>query len=764
MKKDQSINDCTFRISLKKLENFSIFFCTFNFMGKYILFIVILLCGVNLFAKNLPAEESKNVAIYWDASFSQKDKNISKELEFLDVFFKDHPNVKVKLVIVNSKLVTDEHIEIKSSDWSSLKQKLSDVNYDSALDLDLINTKITADFLLFFTDGHGYLGEFKKNLYSPRIYTISSTPKINKKFLYETSFYSLGYHINLQELDANSGVKVITENKKMIRLEFVTNKNTDSQKKYIEGVVKDDIDVLPGINVLVQGKNRGTITDKNGNYKIAVEPGDVLVFSSANKEEVIAKVNTDDNFIDINMNDKVTSLEAAIVKSKVRKERKMVDVGMRKVDEKSVGYAVQTVEVDDQIDLGQEIAGKFTGVKLYSQSSLNNVIIRTRKTFLGSTEPAVFIDDVPTGGNLDILDSYNVESVKVLKGFAATNLYGSVGVNGIILITTKGGKKLSGRNKEKEQKNKNIPVKIFTSPLLVSDGPESNFITLFKKESDYNKAYKMYLNKREFHKDNVTFFVECSDYFFDNNKKDIGIQILSNLIELFPNNTSVLKVLAFNLEKRELFDRAQKVYQRIIDVSPLQSQIYLDLANNYSNEKQYQKSVDLFNKVAKNKVKAIESFNGLQNQIENDFKYLLSKRNQKWRLRNVDQKFFMLPKYDLRVVTEWSHPVVEFEMQYINPKKQYFVLSHTMNKDKKTIDHELTYKYTSDEYIIANTEKGDWYLNIKLPNDYIPNIKEPKFLKIKLYAKFGSAEEKLQTHIINLDRITQNRIFTSFKI
>ncbi|WP_299217488.1 carboxypeptidase-like regulatory domain-containing protein [uncultured Aquimarina sp.] len=733
-------------------------------MGKYIIIIVTLLFSANLTAKNLPTEDSKNVAIYWDASLSQKSKSISKELEFLDVFFKEYPNTKVKLVIVNSKLLTDENIEIKSSDWSLLKQKLSDVNYDGALDLGLINTKITADFLLFFTDGQGYFGKFKKNLYSPKIFTISNTPKINKKFLYETSFYSLGYHINLQELDTNSGVKVITENKKMIRLEFITNKNTDSQKKYIEGTVTDGIDVLPDINVLVQGKNRGTITDQSGNYKIVVEPGDVLVFSSTNKEKLIAQIDPEDNFIDIKMTDKVTSLEAAIVKSKVRKERKMVDVGMRKVDEKSLGYAVQTVEIDDQIDLGQSMAGKFTGVKLWNQSSLNDVLIRTRKTFLGSSQPVIFMDGTPIGGDFDFIESNNVESIKVLKGLAATNLYGSVGVNGIILITTKGGKKLSGRIEEKQSKDEKIPVKMFKSPLLVSDGPESDFITLFKKESDYNKAYEMYLNIQEFNKDNVTFFVECSDYFFDNNQKDKGIQILSNLIELFPNNTSVLKVLAFNLEKRELFDRAQKVYQRIIDVSPLQSQIYLDLANNYSNEKQYQQSVDLFKKIAKNKVKAIESFSGLQNQIENDFKHLLSKRNQKWRIKNIDQKFFMLPKYDLRVVTEWSHPVVEFEMQYINPRKEYVVLSHTMEKDEKIINHELTNRYTSDEYIIANAEEGVWYLNIKLPDDYTPNIKEPKFLKIKLYTKFGSAEEKLQTHIINIDRITKNRIFTSFKL
>ncbi len=732
-------------------------------MGKYII-IAALLFSINLTAKKLSVEEFQNVTIYWDASLSQKSKDVTKEFEFLDTFFKEYPNTKVKLVIANTKLLTDEYVDIKSSNWNLLKQKLSDVNYDGTLDLSLIDTKITADILLFFTDGHGHLGKLKKNLYSPRIITISSTPKINKKFLYETSFYSLGYHINLQELDVNSGVKVIKENTKMMRLEFVTDKNTNSERKYIEGVVTDDTDVLPDVNILIQGKNRGTITDQNGSYKIAVEPGDVLIFSSTNKEKVIAKVNPEDNFIDINMTDKITSLDAAIIKSKVPKERKMVNVGLRKVDENSVGYATQTAAIDEQFNLGQSVAGKFAGVQLGSQSSLNDILIRTRTSFLGSSQPAVIIDGVPTGGNLDFLESHNVESIKVLKGLAATNLYGTIGVNGVVLITTKGGKALPGKIPEKKQEDEKVTYKTFKSAFVVSDTPASDFVTLFKKEPDYDKAYKVYLNMREFNKDNVTFFVECADYFFDNDQKDKGIQILSNLVELFPNNTSILKVLIFNLEKRELVDHAQKIYQRIIDISPSQSQVYLDLANSYYTGKKYQKSIDLFKMITKNKVNEIESFNGLGSQIDNDFRHLLSKRNQKWKVKNIDQMFFTLPKYDLRVVTEWSHPVVEFEMQYINPKKEYVVLSHTMEKDEETINNELTNRYTSDEYILTNTEKGEWYLNIKLPNEYTPNIKDPKFLKIKLYTNFGTSEEKLQTHILNLDRIATNRIFTSFRL
>ncbi|MBW1297396.1 carboxypeptidase-like regulatory domain-containing protein [Aquimarina litoralis] len=736
-------------------------------MGKYIIIIVTLLCSVNLAANHLITnEESKKLTIYWDASFSQKDKNIAKEFQFLEAFFKVYPNTTVNLVVVNSKALANENVEIKSADWSTLKQKINTIQYDGTLDLSLVNTKVKADFLFFFTDGKSYFGELERNLYSPKIYTISSTPDINKKFLHETSFFSLGYHIDLQQMDADSGVKAIKENKRMIRLEFVTNENTNSQKKYIEGIVTDGTDVLPNVNIVVEGKNRGTITDQNGGYKITVDPGDVLIFSSADKEKVTAKISPEDNFVDIKMTDNVNNLDAVIIKSKVEKEREKVYVGLRKEDKNALGYSVQSTDVDDPINLGQALAGKFAGVKILDQSNLNNIRIRTQKTILGDSEPQVYIDDVPVGDQLDLrlLDSYNIKSVRVLKGFAATNLYGSVGVNGIILITTKGGKRITDDYKEDKSKEEKIPTKVFTAPLIVSNAPISNFVTLFKKESDYDKAYEVYLRMRDFNKDNVTFFVECADYFFDNNQQDKGILILSNLIELFPNNTSVLKILAFNLEKRELFDHARKTYQRIVDVSPLMSQAYLDLANNYASEKQYQKSVDLFKKITKNKISEIESFRGLKSQIENDFKHLLSKRNQKWRTNHIDQKYFTLPKYDLRVVTEWSHPIVEFEMQYIDPKKQYAVLSHTMEKDKETINRELASKYTSDEYIITNTDKGDWYLNIKLPNNYKPNIKAPKFLKVKLYTKFGTPQEKLQTHLINIDRIVKNRIFTSFKL
>ncbi|GAA4274752.1 TonB-dependent receptor plug domain-containing protein [Aquimarina gracilis] len=747
-------------------------------------YLTVLFC---LFLVNLIIANTSNIpekiAIYWDASLSQKDKDTNKEFEFLDAFFKKHPNVDSKLLVFNTKMLVNETVSIRSSDWSLVKEKLKAIKYEGTLDYSLINTKIDEKLLLLFTDGQGYFGKYKRNLYGPKIITISSAKKIDKKFLHETSFYSLGYHVNLYESKVSEALQAIENDTRLPKLEFVTTGTNTTNKNYIQGVVTSQTDVLSNVNVLVEGKNRGTITDESGRYKIAAQSGDVLVFSSVNKKQAVVVVENNEEFIDVVLTDKVNELEPAILKSKAKDKRQMIEIDGRLVNKDAIGYSIQSIGTDeispDEVDLGQAMAGKISGVQMGTNQDPGQMVIRGMSSYLLTNHPTIIIDGTPLPrsdlgvvaigqpkfgkADYDFIDPNIIKSITVLKGLAATNRYGQLGNKGVVIIKTKLGNFGSFSSTEEESKDPaDVEYETFKRPLVVAKNRKSEYATMLQQKTNFDEAYAAYLNMRDFNIDNVSFFVECADYFFDNDQKEKGIQILSNLIELFPDNTSVLKILAFNLEKRGMFDLSGKVYNRIITLSPSQSQAYLDLANNYFQEQKFPESLKLFKKITRNKVSKISTFNGLRPQIENDFKSILSHRNQQWNVRNIDSYFFMLPKYDLRVVTEWSHPAVEFEMQYINPKKQYFTLSHTKEKNEKTINQELKEGFTSEEYILSNIDEGEWFMNIKVPKGYKPDVKNPKFLKVKVFTNFGSSEQKVQTHLINLDRISSEKIFCSF--
>ncbi len=721
-----------------------------------------------------------DVVLYWDASLSQKDKDIDKEFQFLDAYFTTYPNCNVDLVIFNTRILNNANFKIKSSDWGSLKELLNKVEYHGGSDFGLITTEVSKDMLLLFTDGKENFKRFQASLYSPRIITVSSKLDIDKKFLHETAFYNRGYYVDLLEADTNSAIKAIHTKITMPRLEFIEDKNVKPSENYVQGIVTDEYgNAIPNVSITVHKKGRTTLTDQQGEYKILADLGDLLAYSMLGRKKIVVQVERE-NTINVEMPPVVNELDPAIVSSKKEIDSEMSTIGQLNVSKRSLGYAVQTIDADaiqgeTKMNLGESIAGKFAGVKMGGNAGkldAGQMIIRGMNSIKLGNHPFFIVDGIPLPPsdkwektNYDFLDTNNLEEITILKGLAATNQYGSIGRNGVVLITTKLSKNTLFPKKEEDgDKTPEIAHKIFEGPLAIHKEDSSGFVPILQKTSNPDLAYQKYFELLPHNKNNISFYVECADYFFSLSNTEIGLEILSNLAELFPTDTSVLKILAFYLEKHGLYNQAGDVYEKIIALLPSFSQTYLDQATNLFYEKEYQKSVNLFNDITKNRIEAAVSFDGIKSQIANEFKNILRNRNQHWNVKGVASNYFTAPRYPLRVVTEWSHPQTEFSLQFINAKKQYFTRTHNRIDNKQQLNQELLEGFTSDEFVSTDIESGVWYLNVITPKGYQPNLQYPKYLKIKVFTKFGSLDQQLETYLINLDRVVTERLITSFVI
>ena len=250
--------------------------------------------------------------------------------------------------------------------------------------------------------------------------------------------------------------------KSLLRLMMVTLLMTQVAfaQKTITGVVSDDQGMpLPGATVLEQGTSNGVSTDFDGNYSIEIAEGNVLEFSFVGYETSAITVGSDDQ-INVSLA-QGNELEEVIVTS----------LGIKR-EKQALGYAVSEVESDQleqraEGDIGRVLAGKASGVQITNASGVSgsgtSIVIRGFNTFSQGNQPLFIVDGVPfssdtnaqgsfVDGNsgssrfLDI-DPNNIESVNVLKGLAASNLYGTQGRNGVILITTKSGSAGSGIKK-----------------------------------------------------------------------------------------------------------------------------------------------------------------------------------------------------------------------------------------------------------------------------------------------------------------------------
>ncbi|MCB0485243.1 MAG: SusC/RagA family TonB-linked outer membrane protein [Flavobacteriaceae bacterium] len=204
---------------------------------------------------------------------------------------------------------------------------------------------------------------------------------------------------------------------------------TFAQEKTVSGTVSDESGPLPGVSVIVKGTTTGTETDFDGKYSITVNSGDILQFSfvgMATQEIVIGS----SNVYDVTMKADNVLEEVVVTALGIKREKQ------------SLGYAQQPVKGEDlvrarQTDIGNAIAGKVSGVQFNGAPStgFGNSTIRLR----GNTDILYIVDNIKVNASSDI-NVDDIEEMSVLKGAAATALYGPEGVNGVIIITTKTAK------------------------------------------------------------------------------------------------------------------------------------------------------------------------------------------------------------------------------------------------------------------------------------------------------------------------------------
>ena len=249
----------------------------------------------------------------------------------------------------------------------------------------------------------------------------------------------------------------------------VTGKVTDEKGAPVEGAV---------ITEKSASKNR-TLSDANGAYRISVKTGAVLQVSSVGFEKKEATSQAVTNFTLKSLKEDLS--EVVVTALGIKKEKK------------ALGYAVSSIGKKDleqkpEIDIARLLNGKAPGVNILNTSGLSgsgtNVVIRAVSTISGNSQPLWVVDGVPfdggtnqqanfTYGNntpsrfLD-LDPNNVESIDVLKGLSATTLYGELGRNGVILVTTKNG------STQKTRKKNEVTVTQSYSVNQVANLPEYN--------------------------------------------------------------------------------------------------------------------------------------------------------------------------------------------------------------------------------------------------------------------------------------------------
>ncbi len=211
-----------------------------------------------------------------------------------------------------------------------------------------------------------------------------------------------------------------------------------AQSRSISGIVTDEStgETLPGVNVVIEGTGTGTVTSIDGTYRVEVPGQDaVLVFSYVGyvKEEITVGNRS--------------TLDVALVPD-LEQLNEVVVVGYGTQKKSDITGSVAVVDAEEMQkyatgDVAQLLQGRAAGVSVISggqPGASPNVRIRGVGTF-GDSQPLYVVDGVPVGTSVRDFNPNDIESVQVLKDASAGAIYGSRAANGVVIITTKQGKK-----------------------------------------------------------------------------------------------------------------------------------------------------------------------------------------------------------------------------------------------------------------------------------------------------------------------------------
>ena len=216
-----------------------------------------------------------------------------------------------------------------------------------------------------------------------------------------------------------------------------------AQAQEISGTITSSEDELgvPGASVLVKGTTIGTVTNMDGNYTLEV-PADanILVYSFIGMKT--QEISIDGRAtIDVVLESDIFGLDEVIVSGVASgTPRKKMSITVGKVGEKALKEVPATSP-------GAALQGKLAGVTVVSATgnpgSAPAIRLRGSTSLLGSQAPLVIIDGVMIEGTLADINIDDIESMEVVKGAAASALYGSRAGSGVIVITSKRGKGLA---------------------------------------------------------------------------------------------------------------------------------------------------------------------------------------------------------------------------------------------------------------------------------------------------------------------------------
>jgi len=703
-------------------------------------------------SKKTKGKELNKITLYWDVSASSGTRDFETEWEAVQKFISNKAIEKVRLIAFNTAIISNEVFDVKANTVNALREKLKSLTYTGLSNYDLI-TERSDDAIILVSNGIPIYGEAQFNRDKP-VFTVVTARTNDTVYLNKVSQYTSG-----------SFLTILTNDKSRV----------SANTARIKGMIKTISGPIQGASITMKGSLEEYFSRADGSFEVPASEGDILTFSYLGMYSKGIVVESDSTPLIIDLEPRAEILDEVLLNGRDANKDEKIVTAFGKESRDKLGYATNYLSAESIKPSAQYVSdilrGQFAGVIINGFGPNATLQIRGGGQTFGGTgsngAPLWVIDnnlltDVSLFDINTFVDPQNIASITILKSLAATVRYGTIGIDGAIIIKTKTGTQLE-----------TDLVTSTKSALITGNNYQENlqllnenshqvppYIAEINKISSIKDRYMRYQEMAAASEPSVAFYVDMALY-FQKYDTDITEEILNKLAVLGGANVKVLRVLAYLYEAGGQNNKARLVYERILKLAPGESQSYRDLAMIYQEVGAYNKSLELYINMLSSQIMGV-NFTGMGRVLKSELNRLVSRHKSKIDFSRLPNEFLRVGyDIDLRMVIEWSDRNVPFEFQFVNPRKKYYNWIHTLDQNKDRLYEEQGQGFQIEEFIVDDAPSGDWIVNIQ----YLGGADEftiPPYLKYTVYHNYGTSRETKEIKVVKLylqeEKVTLSKI------
>lgn len=726
----------------------------------------------------LPQNEKPSIStidIYWDASASMAQRDLIREIEFLEAYLKEVGTVKVNLYSFN--IFCNQVASFKiSGDCTKLKEAIQNIAYDGATQYGTLNFQHAilsskADRIMLFSDGITTFGRQEATLGKTPVITVSSQLSADHSQLNYMASVTGGAYINLLQ---RSTAEALASTRKtgvyFISADYNSNEIADFNPSTPQLINSEDVFSVTG---KLKAKSARVTLHFGVNNKILSSKTIVLSASKAQdydnivermwaqkqiaaldlryekNKATIEELGKEFNIVTRNTSLIVLDNVSDYVRYEITPPAELLEeynrlmANKKERDNKDVSEAEYTKRRVEEVlpmfnerkEWWKKTFPKNCRPVQKANKNLENVVFEEELMVVATEDHSVMVDMVYAPVAAEMMEEEAEE----------------------LMMTPSASRERSSQKRDAkvaEDKSVRRVERTRARIALKRWSPDTPYMNELKEKSD-RELYSSYLEIKEEYNTTPSFYLDVATLFEERGFRKEALIILSNLAEMEIEDYRLLRVLGNRLRQLNYMDYAIDYFEQVLKMRPFEPQSYRDLGLTYANKRRYQEAVDTLYEIVK------RSWDGRFPEIEvialeemNQVIAEARRRGQNLDLSKIDKRLIYEMPVDMRVVLNWDTDNSDMDLWVTDPCGEVCVYHNPRTYIGGLMSRDFTGGYGPEEFLIKEAKPGKYTIQANYYGSREQTLIGATTIYLDIYTYYSSGKEKKETITL---RLTENK-------